>query len=151
MVVLGGGVVSYERGTPVRLDPPGQEKSVPSRGKQDLCARNDLEHRSRICERSLTKSCRQQCEGCSHVTALEPVDYRRANKRTQLNALRSRALLVKERSLFQGDQVACSAARPYTPTGGALHYRDIGILLPNNQRQHRTLHIQKDVLPCALC
>ena len=29
--------------------------------------------------------------------------------------------------------------------------RLIGILLPNNQRQHRTLHIQKDVLPYALC
>jgi len=29
--------------------------------------------------------------------------------------------------------------------------RKIGILLPNNQRQHRTLHIQKDVLPYALC
>ena len=28
---------------------------------------------------------------------------------------------------------------------------EIGILLPINQRQHRTLHIQKDVLPCALC
>jgi hypothetical protein len=28
--------------------------------------------------------------------------------------------------------------------------RAIGILLPNNQRQHRTLHIQKDVLPYAL-
>jgi len=27
----------------------------------------------------------------------------------------------------------------------------IGILLPNNQRQHGTLHIQKDVLPYALC
>ena len=26
--------------------------------------------------------------------------------------------------------------------------REIGVLLPNNQRQHRTLHIQKDVLPC---
>jgi len=25
------------------------------------------------------------------------------------------------------------------------------MLLPNNQRQHRTLHIQKDVLPYALC
>ena len=24
-------------------------------------------------------------------------------------------------------------------------------LLPNNRRQHRTLHIQKDVLPYALC
>ena len=30
-------------------------------------------------------------------------------------------------------------------------YRDIGILLPDNQRQHRTVHIQKDVLPYALC
>jgi len=28
---------------------------------------------------------------------------------------------------------------------------EIGILLPNNQRQHRTLPIQKDVLPYALC
>ena len=27
----------------------------------------------------------------------------------------------------------------------------IGILLPNNQRQHRTLHIQEDVRPYALC
>ena len=28
---------------------------------------------------------------------------------------------------------------------------EIGILLPNNQRQHRTLHIQKYVLPYAWC
>ena len=28
---------------------------------------------------------------------------------------------------------------------------EIGILLPNTQRQHRNLHIQKDVLPYALC
>ena len=27
----------------------------------------------------------------------------------------------------------------------------ISILLPNNQRQHRTLHFPKDVLPYALC
>jgi hypothetical protein len=27
----------------------------------------------------------------------------------------------------------------------------MGILLPNNQRQHRTLHTQRDVLPYALC
>ena len=32
-----------------------------------------------------------------------------------------------------------------------LGRRQIGILLPNNQRQHCTLHIQKDVLPYALC
>ena len=31
-----------------------------------------------------------------------------------------------------------------------LHTREIGILLPNNQRQHRTLRIQEDVLPYAL-
>ena len=30
-------------------------------------------------------------------------------------------------------------------------HSDISILLSNNQRQHRTLHIQKDVLPYALC
>ena len=29
--------------------------------------------------------------------------------------------------------------------------REIGILLPNNQHKPRTLHSQKDVLPCALC
>jgi len=29
--------------------------------------------------------------------------------------------------------------------------REIGISLPENQRQHRTLHIQDDVLPYALC
>jgi hypothetical protein len=29
--------------------------------------------------------------------------------------------------------------------------REIRLLSPNNQRQHRTLHIPKDVLPYALC
>jgi len=29
--------------------------------------------------------------------------------------------------------------------------REIGILSPNNQRQHRTLKIQEDVLSYALC
>ena len=29
--------------------------------------------------------------------------------------------------------------------------REISFVLPNNQRQHRTLHIQKNVLPYALC
>ena len=29
--------------------------------------------------------------------------------------------------------------------------KEIGILLLNNQRQNRTLHIKKDVLPYALC
>jgi hypothetical protein len=29
--------------------------------------------------------------------------------------------------------------------------REIGIMLPNKQRQHRTLHIQKDVLPYTSC
>ena len=29
--------------------------------------------------------------------------------------------------------------------------RENVILLPNNQRQHRTLHIQEDVMPYALC
>ena len=28
---------------------------------------------------------------------------------------------------------------------------EIVIMFPNNQRQHRTLHIQKDALPYALC
>jgi hypothetical protein len=37
------------------------------------------------------------------------------------------------------------------PGGVGRKERKIGILLPNNQRQHRTLHIQEDVLPYALC
>ena len=51
--------------------------------------------------------------------------------------------------------------RTRTRTAPALYrgtsLREIGILLPNNQRKHRTLHIQKDVLPwhcasyCAPC
>jgi len=32
-----------------------------------------------------------------------------------------------------------------------LHHGDIRILLLDKQRQHRTLHVQKDVLPYALC
>ena len=28
---------------------------------------------------------------------------------------------------------------------------EIGVVLPNNQRQHRTLHMQKDVLPYTSC
>ena len=32
----------------------------------------------------------------------------------------------------------------------ATSSRELGILLPNNQRQHRTLHTQQDVLPCAM-
>ena len=40
-------------------------------------------------------------------------------------------------------------------TGLRSGHREVGIVLPNNQRQHRTLHrtlhIQKDVLPYALC
>jgi hypothetical protein len=32
-----------------------------------------------------------------------------------------------------------------------VQFREIDILLQNNQRHHRTLHIQKDVLPYALC
>ena len=33
----------------------------------------------------------------------------------------------------------------------SLRTLEIDILLPNNQIQHRTVHIQKDVLPYALC
>ena len=51
------------------------------------------------------------------------------------------------------------AREPNTPlypahiacTPQAIQSGEIGILLPNNQRQHRTLHIQKDVLPYVLC
>ena len=42
---------------------------------------------------------------CSRVTALEPVDCLRANKRTQLTVLRSRALEAKESSRGRGQRV----------------------------------------------
>ena len=42
----------------------------------------------------------------SHVTALEPVDFLRANKRTRLTALRSRAPLVKQHPFFLGSKEA---------------------------------------------
>ena len=32
-----------------------------------------------------------------------------------------------------------------------LKERETGILLPNNQRQHRTSHAPKDVLPLRIC
>jgi hypothetical protein len=37
---------------------------------------------------------------------------------------------------------------PGTPPRGA---GEIGILLPNNQRQHRTSHAPKDLLPLRIC
>ena len=43
----------------------------------------------------------------------------------------------------EGGRAACGVG--YEPM------QEIGILLPNNQRQHRTLHIQKNVLPYPLC
>ena len=35
-------------------------------------------------------------------------------------------------------------------TKPAWEFKKIDILLPHNQRPHRTLHVQKDVLPYAL-
>ena len=37
-----------------------------------------------------------------------------------------------------------------SPRAAPEENKEIGILLPNNQCQHRTLHIQKDVLPYAV-
>ena len=39
---------------------------------------------------------------------------------------------------------------PHERTGESRP-REIGILLPNNQRQHRTSHTPKDVLPLCIC
>ena len=41
--------------------------------------------------------------------------------------------------------------RCLSPPASALHAPEVGIVLPNNQRQHRNLHIQKDVLSYAVC
>ena len=45
------------------------------------------------------------------------------------------------------EPLASSAA----PEESAAYNREIRIFLPNKQRQHRTVHIQKDVRPSALC
>ena len=45
------------------------------------------------------------------------------------------------------EPLASSAA----PEESAAYNREIRIFLPNKQRQHRTVHIQKDVLPYAWC
>ena len=39
----------------------------------------------------------------------------------------------------------------YAASGVPSVFRNIGILLPKNQRQHRNLDIKKNVLPCTLC
>ena len=44
-----------------------------------------------------------------------------------------------------------SESTTYPRMRGTSPLKEIGILLPNNLRQHRTLHIQKDVLPFSLC
>jgi len=43
-----------------------------------------------------------------------------------------------------------AASRPFQ-RDKSVPLGEFGILLPNNQRQHRSMHIQKNVLPCALC
>jgi len=41
--------------------------------------------------------------------------------------------------------------QPSSVTLLVLGFRETGILLPNNQRQHRTSHAPKDVLPLRIC
>ena len=51
----------------------------------------------------------------------------------------------------QGEGALAPSRNPgQTPSAPRLT-RKIGIFLPNNQRQHRSLHVQEDVLPYALC
>ena len=54
---------------------------------------------------------------------------------------------------FRGGLVFKAHRLVYHSTLGwrVIKKKKIGILLPNNQRQHRTLHVQTDVLPYALC
>ena len=47
--------------------------------------------------------------------------------------------------------VCMAAAMPSIYSLPPYGLAEIQMLLPNNQRQHRTLHIQKDVLPYSLC
>jgi hypothetical protein len=46
--------------------------------------------------------------------------------------------------------IVLEIAAPRAPGPPCATVSEIGILLPSNQRKHRTLHIQKDVLPYPL-
>ena len=78
------------------------------------------------------------------------------NSRLESNKEEKRNFGAADRAEVVGDHV------PHAPRLVLLQLPDdraaaniarseTGILLPNNQRQHRTLHIQKDVLPYAWC
>ena len=61
---------------------------------------------------------------CSHVTALEPTDCLRANKRTQLTALRFRALLVKhDHRAYHGRRRRPRRTRPQGRTPAPANHR----------------------------
>jgi len=82
----------------------------------------------------------------SHSTKLARSLCPRRGLRTTLSFVSSR--FVRSWSTF------CSTSWAHLPgVKSSLpgQTREIGSLLPNNQRQHRTLHVQKDVLPYALC
>ena len=48
-----------------------------------------------------------------------------------------------------GDAAAGGAEAPWGER--RAWHRETGILLPNNQRQHRNWHTPKDVLPLRIC
>jgi len=76
---------------------------------------------------------------------------------------RTNARLRAEAALRGVDPARLITARPMSKDQHLLRSRDyhlfldtwkvgeIGVLLPNNQRQRRSLHVEKDVLLYALC
>jgi len=81
--------------------------------------------------------------------------FRVEGSRQRLSCTRRVAMIKRVLACFAANESVgdgtwgirrCFGAHPF-----ALDVREIDISLPNNQRQRRTLHIQKDVLPFAFC
>ena len=52
---------------------------------------------------------------------------------------------------FRDKSLEPSKVSPLRSEAVGFSVKEMSILWPHNQRQHRTSHIQMDVLPCALC
>jgi len=80
------------------------------------------------------------------------------SKNTPRDGGEERSFIAKHRPMHlldttqpEQEWVLNTVERIGADTASVAVHREIGILLQNNQRQHRTLHIQDDLLPCVLC
>ena len=83
-----------------------------------------------------------QCRGC-----YVPLSSEYGTHKT-VTAILARVRAISSTKVLKSIQVGTIPQRRRSAREGAE--REVSILLPNNQRQHRTLHFPKDVLPSAL-